>query len=159
MILVGKKIYEKSLRDREVYVIGIFKIDVLIAYETCVLIGGGRVGLLISDKCILMSMRNPLIIGSVFCRSLVGIGSKYPLILNYVKTRDLYVRKTHIGILEADKAVLGELCVIEELTRAREIVFTDPHTYIHKLDSVGEIVFTYDISNNLTISPKTTDYK
>jgi hypothetical protein len=144
MVSITGKIKKGVLKNSEVHAVGSFNVGILTAEKEATLIGRGRVDLLASRKCIIASSHKPLILGNVYCGSIVAIGSKSPVVIGYLRANKVYARKTYIGKLHASEVVLSELCVIDELEYAERLVFVDPHMYIRKIDEAKNIDYAYN---------------
>jgi hypothetical protein len=141
--IIGR-INRSVLRDNEVHAIGLLRVGILTAEEEATLIGGGRVDLLASKKCTIASSHKPLILGNVYCGSIIAIGSKNPVVIGYLRASKVYARKTFIGKLHTSEAVLSELCIVDELEYAEKLLFVDPHMYIRKIGEAKNIDYAYN---------------
>lgn len=139
------KLEKGFLAEEEIFAVGFFNVEIAIAKRTALFVGGGRLKALAGENCYLIARGKPILAGSVHCYNLVAVGSASPVVANSVRCRNLYARRFIVSELDAGKAVLGEMCIVENLTRAEKVVFTDPHVYFKKLGFVGESWFTYDI--------------
>jgi hypothetical protein len=144
LVLFGK-LQCPYIRAKRVQILGVLKAIFVVAEEEAVIFGSGRVGILASNNCILFSVKRPLIIGRAHCVNILVFGGKAPVVLKYVKARNIYARRVIIGELEVKEAVLAELCNIETLLRANRVTFVDPHLYIENLGDLGEVNYAYDI--------------
>lgn len=144
VILVGR-IRKEYVRDSEVYFIGLLRVNIVASDNLVVLVGGGRVELLVSNTCILVALRKPLVLNAVYCGSALLVGSKGPIAAGYVKAGKVYARKIYAQKLEALEAVLGELCTIDEINVVEKTTFVDPHMYIKKAVSLGKVDYAYKV--------------
>lgn len=143
MVVTVGKLNKEFLRDREVYVVGLIKAGIIIGDNEVVLLGGGKIDLLASRKCIVATIRKPLIISNAYCNSMITIGSRNPVAVGYLKADKLYARRTYIGRLKVSEANLSELCVIDELEYAEKLTFIDPHLYIRRIGELKDIYYAY----------------
>ena len=143
MAFLAGKVHERFLKDSEVYVLGSMEVGVLVSEKVAVLIGSGKVGLLASNTCIVFSTRKPLAIGSAYCGVALLVGANAPLLVGYLKSNKAFVRKAHVQRLCASEATLSSLCAIDELEVSERTVFTDPHTYVKKVISIGDVSYSY----------------
>ncbi|MEM0246666.1 MAG: hypothetical protein QXG15_02510 [Desulfurococcaceae archaeon] len=144
VILVGK-IRRGYVRDSEVYFVGFLNANIITSDNVAVLIGSGKVGLLVSNTCILTTLRKPLVINTAYCGSALLIGSKSPIAVGYVKAGKVYARRIYAQKLEAREAVLGELCIIDEVDVTERTTFIDPYMYIKKAVSLGRVDYAYKV--------------
>lgn len=144
VILIGR-IRKEYVRDSEAYFVGLLKINIITSDNLVVLIGSGKVELLVSNTCILVALRKPLVVNTAYCGSALLVGSKGPIAIGYVKAGKVYARRVYARRLEALEAVLGELCIIDEINVAEKTVFTDPYMYIKKVISLGKVDYAYKV--------------
>jgi len=126
-------------------VVGFIDSSIVIGEKRVVVIGGGRIGILSGNECILVSMKTPLLVSNIHCGSIIALGLKEPIVAGVIRTDRLYTKKLYVKKLIVNTATLGEQCIIEELESARELIFTDPHMYIKKIGRVEKTFFSYKI--------------
>ncbi|MEM0099525.1 MAG: hypothetical protein QXG50_00915 [Desulfurococcaceae archaeon] len=143
MVTIVGKINEKFLRSSEVYAVGLIKAGIIIADNEIAILGGGKIEMIASRKCIVAAIHKPLVLGNVYCNSIVAIGSRNPVAIGYLRADKLYARKTYIDKLKVTEANLSELCVIGELEYAEKLTFMDPHLYIRKIGELRDVYYAY----------------
>lgn len=143
MVFITGRLKQEYLRDVEIYVIGEIRASMVISDEVLVVIGGGKIDLIVANTCYLVSRKSPIFVNTAYCGSAIILGSRLPVAINYLRTRKLYARKAYVDKLEAVEAVLGELCVVNELEQLSKVIFTDSHLYIKKAGSIKEVLFAY----------------
>lgn len=137
---------ELFLRGSEISIVGSFEISALISDKVAVLLGGGRINVLSSINCVLASSTGPIIVKHIHCVNLLAMGDRHPIIMGYSKANRFYARRSHIQRLTAREAYLGELCSIDEVESVERLVFLDPHTYVKRAGSIGEVLYSYKIA-------------
>ena len=133
------------VRARSVQVTGVVVAALIVADEEVIIAGSGRVGVLASNTCVLVSGKRPIIIERAHCVNIVALGTKAPIVLRWVRAARVYARKAIIGELEAREVVLAELCNVKSLLRVSRVVFADPHVYIEDVSELGEVVYSYKL--------------
>lgn len=142
VILVGR-VRRDYVRDSEVYFVGLLRVNIVTSDNLAVLVGSGKVKLLVSNTCILVALRKPLIVNTAYCGTALLVGSKGPVAIGYIKAGRIYARRIYAQKLEALEAVLGELCIIDEVNVVDKTLFTDPYMYIKKVVSLGKVNYAY----------------
>lgn len=141
------KLEKDFLSDEEILAVGYFRVDIAVAKKMALFIGSGRLRALAGETCYIVSRKKPIILGSVHCYNLVVVGTTSPIIASSIRCRNLYAKRLIAGDVDADKIVLGEMCVVENLSRVEKAIFTDPHVYFKKLGHLGEALFAYETSD------------
>ncbi|MGC8982159.1 MAG: hypothetical protein ACP5KA_00155 [Desulfurococcaceae archaeon] len=141
-VLFGKA-SESYVKSSELLAVGVFRLGIVVAEKEALLIGSGRVDVLAGFKCVLVATGGPLVVNVAHCVEVVAFGGKHPVLVGTLRSEGVYARRTYVKELHARKAVLGELCAIENLDCTEKVVFTDPHTYVVNVESVGEVEFAY----------------
>lgn len=144
-IIVFGRLKCPYIKAKRVQVLGVLRAVLVVADEEIVVLGSGRVNVLASNNCILLSNKRPLIVERAHCVNILVLGERAPVVLKYVRARSIYARRAIMGELEVEKAVLAELCSIETLLRASRVVFVDPHLYIENLGNIGDVKYTYEL--------------
>lgn len=156
MVTLTGKIKKEHVEGSEVYAVGSLRVGVLNAEKIAVVVGSGKVELLVSSNCILVSSRRPLIVGYAYCGSALLLGGKSPIVVEYLRSGRVYARKAYIQRLKALESFLGELCAVGEVEVAGKTVFMDPHMYMNTVISLGEVGYAYRIpeGDGLYLSPE-----
>jgi len=144
-VIVFGRLKYPYVKAKRVQVLGALRAVLVVADEEIVVLGSGRVNVLASNNCILLSGKRPLIVERAHCVNILVLGGRAPVVLKYVRARSIYARRAIMGEVEVEKAVLAELCSIETLSKASRIVFVDPHLYFENLGYLGEVMYTYKL--------------
>ncbi|MEM2025627.1 MAG: hypothetical protein QXW94_04985 [Desulfurococcaceae archaeon] len=144
MVVRIGSVEDVHLKDVDVLVVGLFKVSAVLSEKTAVLIGEGIVNILSSLKCILVSTVGPIVVNQAHCVNLLAVGEKQPVALGFAKAKRVFARKAYIQRLNTREAYLGDLCSIDLLEHADRLIFADPHTYIKRAKSIGEVYYAYE---------------
>lgn len=139
------RIREDIVKGDDLVLVGSFDIGVAIGEKRIVAIGGGYIGILIGEECYLLSMKKPITINIARCGTLLSIGGRHGIAIEDLRANKAFLRKTYVTRLQASEAVISELCVIDELSKADILIFTDAHTYMKSIGEIREEKYAYKI--------------
>ncbi len=147
--------YLSGFRDHvvscgEIVIKGFLDADLIIGRDV-VILGGGRITLLAGENCLLMPIKNPLLVENAYCINLVSIGSRGHVWISELNTRRAYLFKTHVQTLSTEEAWLSRLANVKTVSKASRIVFASPHAYIENIipKEIG-VVYTYKPYHDLS---------
>lgn len=143
MVFYKGRIKENIIKDREVYIYGLFDVKMIVGIDKVVLIGGGNANVIVSKECLFLPMKKTIMIEMAYCNSILSIGNRHGILINHVIADEVYAKRTYIVDLDVNNAVLGELSIVETLKSNNRVVFTDPHLYIKEILKINEIYYVY----------------
>ena len=143
MLLYGK-IRKSFVKGSDVLLVGSIQVNIAVALKSAIVIGTGRIGVLAGENCYIVSQGGPLIIGALHCINALAIGVRHPIVIHDVKSKHFYARRALAKNIKAEKCVLGEMCIVENLASSDELVFADPHVYLKNLGEVKNMEFAYE---------------
>ena len=146
VVIIGRA-KRPYIRARSILVTGVLVTPLVVSDEEVVINGSGKIGVLASKTCVLISGRKPIIIDKAHCINLVALGTKSPVTIKHLKAISIFAKRVLIGELETREAVFAELCGVKQLLRASRVVFSDPHVYIEEIRDLGEVTYNYKLLN------------
>ncbi|MET1160567.1 MAG: hypothetical protein ABWW65_06350 [Thermoprotei archaeon] len=135
VVLAGNSVFN-TLRCKELAIIGYTRIKGLAVVDKILVIGSGRINILTCSEGIILGMsssKKPLVLENIFCEKLVIAGIRRPVIVQRVRSAELYVTNSLLGSVDSKKFVVGERVGVRRLSSCEDLVFMDPHVWIEDL--------------------------